>query len=307
MISFVIPFYNEEETLTSLYEELQEILNSLGVEYEIIFIDDGSTDNSFETLKELKGLDNKTRIVKFRRNYGQTAALQAGFNIGRGDIFISMDADLQNDPKDISLLLSKMEEGWDVVCGWRKDRKDSIGKKIASKISNWLVRRLTGIKLHDMGCTLRAYTKEAVKDLELYGELHRYLPVLISWKGFKLTEVEVNHRERKHGRTKYGLSRIITGFLDLMLVKFLLSYFSKPMLIFGGLGLISMLFGVVIGGYLVIQKYLFNITLADKPLLMLAILLIVFGVQFISTGLIADLIRRTHYTIRQVYEIEDII
>lgn len=303
----MIPVYNEEENLALLYKELQETLDSMGGEYEVIFIDDGSTDGSLKILRGLRESDSKMHIIKLRRNCGQTAALQAGFNTARGDIVISMDADLQNDPKDIPLLLEKMEKGWDVVCGWRKKRNDPISKRITSKISNWLARRMIGLKIHDQGCTLRAYKREAVQDLELYGELHRYLLVLISWRGFKITEIQVNHREREYGRTKYGHSRIITGFLDLLLVKFLLSYFNKPMLMFGLFGFFSMFLGVVIGIYLVIQKYMFGIGISDKPLLLLGVLLIIFGVQFISTGLIADMIKRTHYTVKQVYEIEEII
>jgi len=258
-------------------------------------------------LRKLAEFHNKTRVIKLRRNYGQTAALLAGFNSSRGETVVSLDADLQNDPKDIPDLLEKMEEGWDVVCGWRRERNDPISKRIPSKISNWLARRIIDIKVHDLGCTLRAYRRNALENLELYGELHRYLPVLISLQGFNITEVKVNHREREHGKTKYGVSRIITGFLDLMLVKFLLSYSGRPMLVFGGLGLISMLLGMVFGIYLVIQKYVYGVAIGNKPLLMLAVLLIVFGFQFISTGLIADMIKRTHFTAKQVYEIEETI
>ena len=307
MISIVIPVYNEEENLIPLHEELKAVLDLISVEYEFIFVDDGSTDKSIEILRKLRESDNHTQIIKLRRNYGQTAALLAGFNSTSGETVISIDADLQNDPNDIPALLEKMEEGWDVVCGWRRERNDPISKRIPSKISNWLARRIMDVKVHDLGCTLRAYRKKAVENLELYGELHRYLPVLISLQGFKITEVKVNHREREHGKTKYGVSRIITGFLDLMLVKFLLSYSGRPMLVFGGLGLISMLFGMVFGIYLVIQKYVYGVAIGNKPLLMLAVLLIVFGFQFISTGLIADMIKRTHFTTKQVYEIEETI
>ena len=307
MISIVIPVYNEEENLIPLHEELKAVLDLISVEYEFIFVDDGSTDKSIEILRKLRESDNHTQIIKLRRNYGQTAALLAGFNSTSGETVISIDADLQNDPNDIPALLEKMEESWDVVCGWRRERNDPISKRIPSKISNWLARRIMDVKVHDLGCTLRAYRKKAVENLELYGELHRYLPVLISLQGFKITEVKVNHREREHGKTKYGVSRIITGFLDLMLVKFLLSYSGRPMLVFGGLGLISMLFGMVFGIYLVIQKYVYGVAIGNKPLLMLAVLLIVFGFQFISTGLIADMIKRTHFTTKQVYEIEETI
>jgi len=307
LISIVIPVYNEEENIQPLHEELKTVLDSFSGEYEIIFVDDGSTDKSYEILRKLAEFHNKTRVIKLRRNYGQTAALLAGFNSSRGETVVSLDADLQNDPKDIPDLLEKMEEGWDVVCGWRRERNDPISKRIPSKISNWLARRIIDIKVHDLGCTLRAYRRNALENLELYGELHRYLPVLISLQGFNITEVKVNHREREHGKTKYGVSRIITGFLDLMLVKFLLSYSGRPMLVFGGLGLISMLLGMVFGIYLVIQKYVYGVAIGNKPLLMLAVLLIVFGFQFISTGLIADMIKRTHFTAKQVYEIEETI
>ena len=224
LISVVIPVYNEIENLSRLYEELLEVLDTIDQDYEIIFIDDGSTDGSFNLLREMGESDEKVHVIKLRRNFGQTAALQAGFNAAKGEILITLDADLQNDPNDIPRLIEKIEEGWDVVSGWRKNRNDSISKKIPSKILNWLSRRMTNLKIHDLGCTLRAYKKEAVQNLELYGELHRYLLILISWRGFKITEIEVNHRKREHGKTKYGYSRIITGFLDLVLVKFLLSY-----------------------------------------------------------------------------------
>jgi len=307
LISVVIPIYNEEKNLFQLYEELKETLDLIDKEYEILFVDDGSTDGSFKILSGFRESGVDVHIIKLRRNYGQTAALQAGFNSAKGEIIITMDADLQNDPKDIPNLIRKIEEGWDVVSGWRKNRKDSISKKITSKISNWLARRMINLKIHDLGCTLRAYKREAVQNLEIYGELHRYLLVLIAWRGFKITEIEVNHRKREHGRTKYGYSRIITGFIDLLLIKFLLSYFSKPMLMFGLFGLFSMFLGTIFGSYLVIQKYLFGISIADKPLLLLTVLLIIFGVQFISTGLLADMIKRTHYKHNQVYEIEEII
>jgi len=307
LISIVIPVYNEEENLLPLYEELYDIINHTNEEYEIIFVDDGSTDDSYKILKKLSESNSKIRVIKLRRNYGQTAALQAGFSYARGEIIISMDSDLQNDPKDIPNLLEKIKTDWDVVCGWRKKRHDTFTKRIISKFSNWLVRKMTGLKIHDMGCTLRAYKKATVQNIELYGELHRYILVLISWRGFKITEIQVNHRKREHGRTKYGLSRIITGFLDLLLMKFLLSYFSRPMLMFGLFGMSSMLLGVIIGTYLVVQKYFYGISIGDKPLLLLAALLIIFGVQFICTGLIADMIKRTQYQVKQIYEIEETI
>jgi glycosyltransferase involved in cell wall biosynthesis len=307
LISIVIPVYNEKENLLPLYEELYDIINHTNEEYEIIFVDDGSTDDSYKILKKLSESNSKIRVIKLRRNYGQTAALQAGFSYARGEIIISMDSDLQNDPKDIPNLLEKIKTDWDVVCGWRKNRHDSFTKRIISKFSNWLVRKMTGLKIHDMGCTLRAYKRETVQNIELYGELHRYILVLISWRGFKITEIQVNHRKREHGRTKYGLSRIITGFLDLLLMKFLLSYFSRPMLMFGLFGMSSMLLGVIIGTYLVVQKYFYGISIGDKPLLLLAALLIIFGVQFICTGLIADMIKRTQYQVKQIYEIEETI
>lgn len=305
MLSIVIPVYNEEENIMPLFDELKSTLELIEEEYEIIFVDDGSTDSSISLFREIKKSEKSIRMIKLRRNYGQTAALLAGFNAANGEIIISMDADLQNDPKDIPLLLEKLNDGWDVVCGWRHERNDPISKRIPSKISNWLARKLTDLNIHDLGCTLRAYKKKTVQNLDLYGELHRYIPVLIFWKGFKITEVKTNHRPRTRGKTKYGVSRVLTGFLDLLLVKFLLSYFSKPMLMFGSLGLLSMILGFLSGLYLVIQKYLYNIPIGDKPLLMLSVLLIVFGVQFITTGLLADLIKRTHFSVRQVYEIEE--
>jgi glycosyltransferase involved in cell wall biosynthesis len=307
LLSIVIPIYNEEENLISLHEELKGVLDPISVEYEILMVDDGSTDKSFEMLRKLGESDDHTHIIKLRRNYGQTAALLAGFKTSRGEIVVSMDADLQNDPNDIPKLLETIEEGWDVVCGWRWVRNDPFTKRIPSKISNWFARRIMDVKVHDLGCTLRAYRRRAVENLELYGELHRYLPILISSQGFRITEVKVNHRERLHGETKYGVSRIFTGFFDLMSVKFLLSYSRRPMLVFGGMGLTLMLLGMVFGLYMVIEKYVYGVSIGDKPLLMLAVLLILSGLQFISTGLIADMIKRTHYTTKQAYEIEETI
>lgn len=305
MISIVIPVYNEEENIQPLHKELKTVLDSFSGEYEIIFVDDGSTDKSIEILGKLGESDEHTRTIKLRRNYGQTAALLAGFNSSKGEIIVSMDADLQNDPKDIPTLLEKMEEGWDVVCGWRRKRNDPLSKKMPSKISNWLAQRMTDLKIHDIGCTLRAYKKKSIENIELYGELHRYLPILIYWKGYKITEIQVNHRQRKHGRPKYGLTRIIKGFLDLILVKFLLSFSSRPILLFGVFGLLSTFIGLILGLYLLYQRLFLGLPIGDRPLLMLTGLLIMFGIQFISTGLIADMIVRTHYTTRQVYEIEE--
>jgi glycosyltransferase involved in cell wall biosynthesis len=308
-ISVIIPLLNEGENLAELYKSLNKVISSYD-NREVIFIDDGSTDNTFEILKHLHEKDSSVKIIRFRRNFGQTAALSAGFDHASGDIIITMDGDLQNDPEDIPRLLKKIDEGYDMVCGWRAARNDPlITKKIPSGLSNWLACRLTGVRLHDSGCTLKAFRSEVIKSIRLYGEMHRYIPAVASWMGVSIKEIPVKHNPRIHGKSKYSASRLFRGFLDLMTVKFLLSYSTKPMQLFGIPGFISGFLGVLIGGYLTYIRLFQGIGIGDRPLLMLAVLLTIMGIQFISMGLLGEIIIRTYYEVlnKPIYSIKEII
>jgi glycosyltransferase involved in cell wall biosynthesis len=295
-ISIVIPIYDEEENLKELHTRLTEVLPAITETYEIIFVDDCSTDNSFAILEEINNEDKKVKVIKFRRNFGQSAAISAGFDYSKGDVIITMDGDLQNDPEDIPKLLDALEKGdYDVVCGWRFDRADSMLKKSFSRIANRLRRRFTDEDIHDTGCTLRAYKKECIADLELYGEMHRYIPALLLWKGYKIGEVKVRHHERKHGKTKYSWKRVVKGFLDLIVVTFWQRFSARPIHIFGGLGLVLSVVGLVVSLYLVIQRLFFDMSLADRPLFMVSIFMVLVGVQFIVTGVLADIMLKVYY------------
>jgi len=302
-LSIVIPIYNEAENIKPLYEELKKVLEELkdkeNYEYEIIFIDDGSTDGSFQILEEIAKEDKTVKIVKFRRNYGQTAALYAGFHYATGDIIITMDGDLQNDPKDIPRLLEKIKEGYDIVSGWRKNRNDAfITRILPSKIANWLISKITGVKLHDYGCTLKAYKKEIAKNYRLYGDMHRFLPAVAKSFGVKVAEIVVNHRPRIYGRSKYGIWRTIRVILDILLVKFLNDYMNKPLYVFGSIGLGLSSLGFLILLYLSLEKIIKGVSIGGRPLLILGVLLFLTGIQFISTGILAELIIRTYYESR---------
>ena len=295
-ISLVIPVYNEEENLKLLYQKLKETLEPLGKEREIIFVDDGSQDNSPKILDQLARKDPHVKVIHFRRNFGQTAALAAGFDLAQGEIVVTLDADLQNDPADIPKLLGKMEEGYDVVSGWRKDRKDPyLSRILPSTMANWLISKVTGVKLHDYGCTLKAYRQEVVKELNLYGELHRFLPALASWMGVRIAEIPVTHHPRRFGKSKYGISRTFRVILDLILVQFLLRYSTRPIRIFGGAGLISFVVGLLLGCYLSIIKILFRHPIGNRPLLILSVLLIILGIQLLSLGILGEFLTRIYY------------
>lgn len=311
-LSIVLPIYNEEESLPHLLAELVPALEDTGRTFEIICIDDGSQDDSFGELKKLRDQDSRVRLVRFRRNFGQTAAFAAGFSRARGDVVITMDADLQNDPADIPELLAKIDEGYDVVSGWRMDRwQEGLGslikRKIPSAVANWLISTGTGVALHDYGCALKAYRSEVVKNINLYGDLHRYIPAMASYIGVTVTEVPVSYRSRKFGRSKYGLGRIPRVLLDLLTVRFLLSYSTRPIQIFGLMGLLAFALGVVIGLYLTYMKVVYGAALAERPLLLLGILLVMVGVQLITMGLLGEMVVRTYhesqgkpiYTIRE--------
>lgn len=297
-LSIVIPAYNEQDNVVSLYHELSRVLQSSGKDYEIIFVDDGSRDQTFHQLQTLHEKDNRLKIIKFKKNFGQSMAIRAGFDYAQGKVIVTMDADLQNDPADIEKLVGELDNGYDVICGWRYGRRDSFSKRAFSKISNWLRRRLTGEPIHDSGCTLRAYRKECVVDLELYGEMHRYIPALLFWKGYRISEIKVAHRCRASGKTKYNWRRIVKGFLDLLVVTFWQRYSFRPMHIFGGLGLASAILGIALTIYLIVGRIFFAMGLADRPLFLLAILLIIIGVQFIVSGVLADIMLKLYYAQR---------
>ena len=295
-LSIVIPLYNEEENVEQLYTQLKAALEGIGREYEIIIVDDGSTDGSFDILKRLHEVEERLKVIRFRRNFGQTAAFAAGFDRSQGEVVITLDADLQNDPADIPLLLDKIEEGYDVVSGWRLHRQDPfLTRRLPSMIANWLISQVTGVHLHDYGCSLKAYRREVVKNVQLYGELHRFIPAIANWMGVSVAEVPVRHYSRRFGKSKYGLSRTARVMLDLLTVRFLLSYSTRPIHIFGGLGLISFVGGIGLGGYLSFVKFALGQKIGDRPLLLLAILLMVMGVQLISMGLLGELVVRTYY------------
>lgn len=295
-ISIVIPLYNEEESLEQLYAKIKESCVNLGQNYEIIFIDDGSKDGSFEILKKLAAADSVVKVIKFRKNFGQTAALSAGFDAAAGEIIIPMDADLQNDPADISRLVKKMEEGYDVVSGWRKDRKDKVlSRKVPSWLANSLISLITRVKIHDYGCTLKAYRSEILKDVKIYGEMHRFIPAYAAWRGAEVTELVVTHHPRKFGKTKYGISRTLKVVLDLLVVKFVIDYSTKSIYFFGGLGLIS-IFGGFCSGLLAIYFKIFqNKPFITTPLPLLTALLIMVGIQLTVMGLLSDIILRSYY------------
>ncbi len=296
MISIIIPVYNEEENVAILYEEIFNVVSGKFKDYEIIYINDGSTDNSLAKLKELNKNDNKVKIINFRKNFGQSASISAGFELCSGDIIVTLDADLQNDPADIPLIVEKLLEGYDMVNGWRKDRKDKVlSRKIPSYFGNKLVSFITKVKLHDYGCSLRAFRKDVVKNLKLYGEMHRYLPAFASRMGIKSIEIPVNHRERRFGVSKYGISRTFRVVLDLISLKYLLSFAHRPLQIFGGLGLIMMFFGFLSGTYLSYEKLIAGQPISGRPLLFFTVLLLFLGFQIITLGLIAEMLTKIYH------------
>ncbi len=309
LISVIIPLLNEEENIPLLYKELDEVFQTTEDDYELLFIDDGSTDKSLSLLRDLQEKDSHVVVVNFRKNFGQTAAMAAGIDYAQGDVIITMDADLQNDPHDIPLLLKKINEGNDVVTGWRFDRKDAfINRRLPSIIANKIISKTTGVNLHDYGCTLKAFKKEVIKNVKLYGEMHRFIPAIASGIGIDFTEVKVNHRPRRFGTSKYGISRTIRVVLDLVTVKFLLSYATKPIQVFGLMGLGCGGLGFLIALVMTFQRQFMGVPLSDRPLLFLAVLLIFIGIQFISLGLIAELQARTYHESQNkpVYHVKNV-
>lgn len=295
-VSIVVPIYNEEENIPALHEKITGSMGGSGLDYELILVDDGSSDRSFLLLSDLAAGDPRVKVIRFRRNFGQTAAMAAGFDAARGRVVVPMDGDLQNDPKDIVRLLAKIDEGYDVVSGWRKDRQDTfINRKLPSMIANGIISSLTGVHLHDYGCTLKAYRREVLEGINLYGEMHRFVPALASQVGAKVTEIPVQHHPRLFGQSKYGISRTMRVVLDLMTVKFLLQYSTKPIQLFGKWGVYTLLAGVLSGGTTVYMKLFEHVSMNRNPLLILTAFLLFMGVQFIVLGLLGELNARTYY------------
>lgn len=296
--SVVVPFYNEQENIPPLYMKLTEVMDGLGEPYELVFVDDGSRDETYKVLGEIYEHDRRVNVVRLRRNFGQTAALKAGFDFARGEVIISMDGDLQHDPEEIPRFLEKIEEGFDLVSGWRYQRRDHwLMRQVPSRIANWMMAKLSGIELHDFGTTFKAYRREIIQEIQLYGELHRFIPALASSTGAKIAEVPIENLQRKNGKSNYGIGRTVRVLLDLMIVKFLLDYSTRPAQFFGLIGLGGAGLGSMIGIYLGIEKLRFHNDLiaAHGPLMLLAITLFVSGIQFISMGLLGEISSRTYY------------
>ena len=288
-ISVVIPLLNEEESLKLLYNSIKKAIAPYSLDYEIIFIDDGSTDNSLQIIKQLARYDNKIHYFSFRKNYGKSAALNVGFAHAKGDVVITMDADLQDDPEEIPNLLKKISEGYDLVSGWKKVRHDPFIKRHSSKFFNWATRLVSDVKIHDFNCGLKAYRKEVVKNVYIHGELHRYIPVLAGQKGFKVTEIVVKHHPRRYGKTKFGISRFFKGFVDLLTIMMITRYASRPLHFFGFIGTISFFIGFAIDAYLTYEWMFKNVPLSNRPLLLLGLLMMIVGVQLFAIGLLGEL------------------
>ena len=295
-ISIVVPIYNEEENIPLLHERVTAAMAESGLAYELVLVDDGSSDRSFLLLQDIARADQRVKVIRFRRNFGQTAAMAAGFDAAKGRVVIPMDGDLQNDPVDIPRLLAKIDEGYDVVSGWRKERKDTfVNRKLPSMIANGLISRMTGVHLHDYGCTLKAYRREVLDGINLYGEMHRFVPALASQVGARVTELPVRHHPRLYGTSKYGISRTVRVVLDLMTVKFLLQYSTKPIQLFGKWGIYTLMAGCLSGAATVYMKLFEHMSMNRNPLLILTAFLLFMGVQFIVLGLLGELNARTYY------------
>lgn len=309
--SIVVPFYNEVNNVRSLYNKILNVMDRIGEPYEMVFIDDGSRDDTYKVLLDIYEKDERVHLIKLKRNFGQTAGLAAGFDYARGKVIVPMDGDLQHDPEDIPKLVEKIGEGYDIVSGWRKDRVDNfLTRRVPSRIANWLMAKLSGVPLHDFGTTFKAYRSEVIKDIKLYGELHRFIPALASWSGATITEVPIRNTMREQGHSKYGLSRTIRVILDLLTVKFLIDYATKPLQLFGLFGLIGIACGAAISFFLLGKKIFFqtHILVEHGPLFLLSILLIIVGIQFLSMGLIGEMVARTYFESQRkpIYAIEEI-
>lgn len=308
-LSVIVPIYNEAESIPHLLDAISNSVEKIGITYEIICVDDGSIDGSTQVLKEATQTRSSLKAIILRRNYGQTPAMAAGFTEARGKVIITLDGDLQNDPADIPLLLAKLDEGYDLVSGWRKNRQDdALTRLLPSKIANWLIGKITGVKLHDYGCSLKAYRGELISDMNLYGELHRFLPVLAYIEGAKITEIPVNHHARRFGKSKYGLGRTFRVIMDLLTIFFMKKFLTRPMHVFGFFGLLVTLLGFLMGIYLTFLKFGLGQSIGDRPLLILCTLLILTGVQLFSFGLLGELLMRTYHESqkRPIYRIRDV-
>jgi glycosyltransferase involved in cell wall biosynthesis len=308
-ISIVVPLYNEEENVGELHGRLKEVLDRLDGDYELIFVDDGSTDRTLSLLQEIQAGDGRVVVLSLRRNFGQTAAFAAGFDYARGDVIVTMDGDLQNDPKDIPRLLDLIKEN-DIVSGWRKSRKDPFfSRRLPSFMANRLISKVTGVSLHDYGCSLKAYRREVIKNLKLYGEMHRFIPAVANLYGVKIAEVETTHHPRLRGKSKYGISRTIRVILDLITVKFLLSFSTRPLQFFGPIGLLSGFLGFLISLYLSLQKIFLGVSIGGRPMLLLGALLIIVGIQFIGMGLLGEMMVRVYHETQKkpIYVIKKVI
>jgi len=309
-LSVVVPLYNEGENVARFYDRLKPALEKMGRSYELILVDDGSMDTTFDRLREICARDRAVRAIRFRRNFGQTAAMAAGIDHARGSVIVTMDGDLQNDPRDIPLLLDKVEEGYDVVSGWRADRKEPFfTRRLPSVIANKLISIVCRCNLHDYGCTLKAYRHDVISKIGLYGELHRFIPALATGIGASITEVKVRHFPRTRGASKYGLMRTFRVFLDLFTVKFFLSFATQPMRIFGMIGFSSVFFGFVFLAYLAYVKFALRHPIAGRPLLFVAMLLVLGGFQFITMGLLGEMLTRTHHELakKSVYKVKEML
>ncbi|MBP9837187.1 MAG: glycosyltransferase family 2 protein [Proteobacteria bacterium] len=309
LVSLVVPLYNEEENVSKLYFELAAVAEKAKLNCEFVFIDDGSQDKTVENLVEVAANDPRVKIVSFRRNFGQTAAMAAGFDYAQGDVIVTLDGDLQNDPAEIPRMLEKLDEGYDLVAGWRKNRQDAaISRKLPSKIANKLISKITKVQLHDYGCTLKAMRSDVAKNINLYGEMHRFIPALAAEQGVKIAEIPVNHRARIHGKSKYGISRTFRVILDLLTVKFFLGFSTRPLHMFGALGLFSGISGGMMLAWMVVERLFADVPMGNRPLLSIATLLVLIGLQFICFGLLAEILVRTYhesqdkkiYTVRKV-------
>lgn len=309
-LSVVVPIYNEEESLEALIQETNEVLRALGKDCEIIIVDDGSTDGTYPILIRLFRKEPRLKVVRLKRNFGQTAAVAAGLAYAQGEVIVAMDGDGQNDPRDIPALLAKLDEGFDLVSGWRSPRQDPFWtRRLPSQIANGLISWITEVKLHDYGCTLKAIRREIAKDLKLYGEMHRFIPAIAYERGARIAEIKVHHRPRLWGKSKYGIARTFRVVLDLLTVKFLLSYATRPLHIFGPVGLLSGAVGFVLAVYLTVQKLVYGLEIAGRPLLLLSVLLILVSFQFITMGLLAEMLARTYHESQNkpIYVIKEVL
>ena len=309
LISMIVPLYNEEENVQPLYDELCSVASKMKDEVEFILVDDGSKDRTVQEVKNIAAGDKRVKLVKFRRNFGQTAAMAAGFDYASGDIVAVLDGDLQNDPAEIQRMVEKLREGYDMVAGWRKDRKDAfVNRKLPSMIANKLISKITKVQLHDYGCSLKVMRADVAKNLNLYGEMHRFIPALANEMGINICELAVNHRPRIHGQTKYGISRTFRVILDLLTVKFFLGYFKRPSHAFGFTGLVTGALGAVLLTYLVLQKFIYGVNIGTRPLLTISVLLVIVGIQFLCFGLLAEILVRTYHESqnKKIYAVREV-